>query len=62
MPGREINIRFIIIVVVVIFTTMLGWLILGSPANAPVLRVPGMDDRPGVIGEIDSVIIGEFLR
>jgi len=62
MPGREINNRLIIIVVVVVFTTMFGWLILGSPANDLIMRVPGMDDRPRVIGEIDSVTIGEFFE
>ena len=62
MPGREINNKLIIIIVVVVFTTMFGWLILGSPPDDPVIRIPGMDDRPGITGEIDSVIIGEFFE
>ena len=62
MPGREINNKLIIIIVVVVFTTMFGWLILGSPPDDPVIRIPGMDGRSRVIGEIDSVIIGEFFE
>ena len=61
MPGQGINNRIIIVGVVVIFTTMFGWLILGSPANETIMRLPGMDDRKP-ISENDSVIIGEFYE
>jgi len=62
MRGEGINSRLIVIGIVVIFTTLFGWLLFGNPSYDPYLRVPGMDNRPKGLGENDSVMIGEFFE
>jgi outer membrane protein assembly factor BamB len=62
MSESGLSNRFIIPSVVVIFITIFGWFILGSPVVDQTIRIPGMDNRPKSLGENDSVVIGEFFE
>ncbi|UCG26941.1 MAG: hypothetical protein JSV24_08160, partial [Bacteroidales bacterium] len=62
MQLSTIHSRIIAISVVAVFATSLIWFFLNNPFRILEKRVPGMDNRPSLIGENDSVTIGEFFE
>jgi outer membrane protein assembly factor BamB len=62
MPRIKINTTLIIAIVSVVFAVILLWWVINKnqPYNI-VERIPGMDNRPKVSFNTDSVVIGQYL-
>ena len=49
-------------IVTFVFASAFVWFVARDPVNDLEMRIPGMDDRPKLIGEHDTVYIGEYFE
>jgi outer membrane protein assembly factor BamB len=56
------NSRVLAAIIIMLFASAFVWFVSTDPVGDIERRVPGMDDRPELISENDSVVIGEFYE